>query len=85
MQECNIETLKRFIACINRELTMRRKVYPKWIIAGRLKSDTAAREINTMQEILNYFTNEYEQKCPKVQMTLFDNTNYKKTIKHYER
>ncbi len=85
MKEYNQAAIERFITCITRELKIRKTVYPKWVIAGRLKSETAKFEIDTMQDILEYFEKEYELITPKVQTTLFDKENYKKTIKHYER
>lgn len=39
-------------ACIERELKMRRRAYPRWIEAGRMTIEQADREIATMQSIL---------------------------------
>lgn len=39
------------IACIRREIAMRRNVYPKWIAAGRMTQDAADRELATMQAV----------------------------------
>lgn len=45
-------TLKDQIACIEREITMRQRVYPRWIEAGRMKQAKADAEIRTMQAVL---------------------------------
>lgn len=47
-----IITLKDQIACIEREITMRQRVYPRWIEAGRIKQAKADTEIRTMQAVL---------------------------------
>lgn len=39
-------------ACIERELRMRRRVYPRWVEAGRLTRQQADREIAVMEAIL---------------------------------
>lgn len=38
--------------CIRRELKLRRRVYPRWIVSGKLKRETAEKEIATMEAIL---------------------------------
>ena len=49
------EQIKRFKNCIGRELGLRKRVYPKWVISGRMKQETADTEIATMSEIYEYF------------------------------
>ena len=44
-------TLERQIACVRRELTMRRKVYPKWIAGGRMTQEQAQEQISTMEAV----------------------------------
>lgn len=39
-------------ACIERELRMRRRVYPRWVQAGKLSQAEADREVAVMQAIL---------------------------------
>ena len=41
------------IACIRRELNLRRNVFPRRVEAGRMTSETAAREIAAMEDILD--------------------------------
>lgn len=37
---------------VERELAMRRRVYPRWIDAGRMSSEKAAHEIAVMEQIV---------------------------------
>ena len=39
-------------ACLERELRMRRRVYPRWVQAGKLSQAEADREITVMEAIL---------------------------------
>lgn len=39
------------LGCIERELRMRRSVYPKWVQAGRLTQERANEELRIMQAI----------------------------------
>ena len=41
------------ISCVQRELAMRKKVYPKWVMNGRMKAEEADYEINCMQAVHN--------------------------------
>lgn len=43
--------LDRQIACVGRELGMRRGVYPKWVTAGRMTPAKAAEEIAAMAAV----------------------------------
>lgn len=36
---------------VRREISMRRRVYPRWVEAGRMKQDKADREIAVMESI----------------------------------
>lgn len=40
------------IACVRREIGMREQAYPKWVSAGRMKAETAEREIAAMRAAL---------------------------------
>jgi hypothetical protein len=43
-------TLEAQIACVRRELALRKGVYPKWVLSGRMKAeeaDEAARDVST--------------------------------------
>ena len=45
-------TLADEIACIRRELAMRRRVYPNWVKTGRMKAAEADTELARMQAVL---------------------------------
>lgn len=44
--------LARQIACIERELRMRRRVYPRWVEGGRMTADKSRQEIEDMEAVL---------------------------------
>ena len=39
------------LLCIERELRLRRRVYPRWVAEGRMKIRDAEHEIKTMEAI----------------------------------
>jgi hypothetical protein len=41
------------IRCVERELRMRRKVYPSWVAQGKMRAADAARETWAMQAVLD--------------------------------
>ncbi len=51
MSEHRGYTLDAQLACIRRELALRKNVYPKWVSAGRMKPEAADHEINCMQAV----------------------------------
>jgi len=40
------------IKCVKRELALRKSAYPKWVASGRMKKETADREIEVMEAIV---------------------------------
>ena len=46
-------TRQDMLGCAERELEMRRKVYPRWVSAGKMKQAKADREIELMAAIVN--------------------------------
>lgn len=40
------------IACVERELALRKSAFPKWVASGRLKEPKARHEIVTMSVVL---------------------------------
>lgn len=48
--------LKAQIACVIRELALRRTMYPRWIEQRRMKSEAAAKEMAAMQAVLATLT-----------------------------
>jgi hypothetical protein len=51
MSEARKYTIEAQIVCIRRELAMRKRVYPKWAMTGRMKPEAADHEINCMQAV----------------------------------
>jgi hypothetical protein len=45
-------TLAEQIACVERELAMRRRVYPRWVGRGQMKPGAAEEEIRRMEAVL---------------------------------
>ena len=45
-------TLEAQIACVERELKMRVRVYPRWVEARRMTQQKADVEISTMEAVL---------------------------------
>jgi hypothetical protein len=39
------------LACVNREITMRRRVYPRWVESGKMSQAKADTEIGIMVAI----------------------------------
>jgi hypothetical protein len=48
-------TTVEMLRCIERELKMRRSVYPRWIAKGRMSVSHADYEIRTMEAIEEHF------------------------------
>lgn len=40
------------ISCVRRELSMRQRVYPRWVSAGKMTQADSDREITTMIAVL---------------------------------
>lgn len=45
-------TIRDQIRCVEREIAMRERAYPKWVAAGRMSHVMATAEIATMKEVL---------------------------------
>lgn len=45
-------TTQEKIKEIQRELNMRKKVFPNWVLQGRIKEEVANKRIKIMEEIL---------------------------------
>jgi len=56
-------TREQKLACLTRELSMRKRTYPRWVGWGHMKQEEADHEIAVMETILK----DYEQ-----QLELFD-------------
>jgi len=45
-------TLRDQIACVEREITMRERVYPRWVAAGKMTPGKADAELAGMRAVL---------------------------------
>lgn len=48
----DIITTEDLLACVRRELTVRRNVYPSWVLKRKMSAGTAAHEIACMTAIV---------------------------------
>jgi len=55
LPETQEQRLSRYAAAAEREVRMRRSVYPRWVDAGKMKREKADAEIAVMEEIAAYF------------------------------
>ena len=44
-------SLGDLIACVGREVGLRKNVYPKWVASGRMDADKSADELAKMQAV----------------------------------
>ena len=40
------------ISCAKREVAIRRNVYPKWVVSGKMKADECRHQIECMEAIV---------------------------------
>lgn len=40
------------IACVKREIAMRERVYPKWVLSGSMKAEAADHEVRCLKAVL---------------------------------
>lgn len=45
-------TIEQQIACVEREVKMRQRVYPRWVAAGNMSQGKADAELAAMQAVL---------------------------------
>ncbi|WP_439579465.1 hypothetical protein [Elioraea sp.] len=45
-------SIERQIACVEREIALRRRAYPRWVQAGRMTQRDADREFAEMEAVL---------------------------------
>jgi hypothetical protein len=45
-------SIERQIACVEREIALRRRAYPRWVQAGRMTEHQADREVAEMEAVL---------------------------------
>jgi hypothetical protein len=47
-----MKSLEEQIKCVEREIAMRRRFYPKWVASGKMKEYAARHEIECMEAVL---------------------------------
>lgn len=52
------------LLCIERELRLRRRVYPRWVAEGRMKIRDAEHEIKTMEAIADDYRRHIQRDAP---------------------
>lgn len=61
----NYPLLKEMITSIARECEMRKNVYPKWVVQGRITQEKANREQYLMEQVKGLLTAIYEGNAPE--------------------
>lgn len=46
------KSIDDLVACAKRELRLRQRKYPEWVLAGRMKEQQSQHEIDCMQQIV---------------------------------
>lgn len=59
------------IAAVYREISMRQRVYPRWVTAGNLTQATADHEIAVMHEVLETLKRVRDEQSAKVNPSIF--------------
>lgn len=47
-----VVTIEEQIACVERELGFRKKLYPRWVGSGKLTAENAQQELDRMEAVL---------------------------------
>lgn len=55
-QKTTVFTDLQKLRCVERELKMRKKVYPRWVRNGNMAADQADYEIAVMTEVVNEYS-----------------------------
>jgi hypothetical protein len=59
------------VACVEREIAMRNRVYPRWVAAGRVPQARADQEIALMRAVLAVLKERAPAPAPPAQRDLF--------------
>lgn len=54
------------IACVRREISMRERVYPRWVADKRMTQAHADRELAAMRAVLDTLNTLHEQQNPRL-------------------
>lgn len=63
--------IDRQIACVRREISMRRRVYPRWVQTSKMTQDEADRQISTMEAVQATLESVRSERQAKVAPGLF--------------
>lgn len=63
--------IDRQVACVRREISMRRRVYPRWVSTGKMTQDEADRQISTMEAVQATLESVRSERQAKVAPGLF--------------
>lgn len=63
-----VRTIDKF-KCLQRELTLRMRMYPKWISQGTLSSEKAAHELTVLRAVIEDYKRKLAEENP--QQSLF--------------
>lgn len=63
--------LDRQIAAVRDEISKRRRLYPRWVDAGRMKEDESQDRIAAMEAVLATLKQLKDERAAKVQPALF--------------
>jgi hypothetical protein len=55
---------EEMLAEVEREIALRRRVYPRWVEAGRLKLDRAERQIAVLEAVAAWLASEMAEAAP---------------------
>jgi hypothetical protein len=64
--EATMSTIYEMLRCAERELKMRKQVYPRWIRSGRMSVVEADYEIGRMEDIAEHFRKLVEADQPQL-------------------
>lgn len=48
--------IDKMIKCVQREIVMREKAYPRWVLQGKMNGAKAEEEIDQMKDVLKVLT-----------------------------
>lgn len=61
-----VRSLEQQIECIEREISMRRKVYPRWVVTSRMTEEAARHEMAAMRGVLDTLKALHERREPEL-------------------
>ena len=56
------------IKCIEREIGMRKRVYPRWVEQKKMTQEKALNEINTMQAVIEQLKKDKDNEQPRLSL-----------------